>query len=122
MAEEFNERRIIDEKFKLDIIARLHRLEDDRLGYHRENQMRLEHLERAADGLEPIVRQLKPLIEDWTGGDDPNNDGMRGELKKMIAAQRTIRMGWRMLLALGSLVAALFVTMQAIEKWFSGKA
>ena len=93
--------------FRLEVLRRLGRLEDDRQNYHRDNVRRLEKLEQVATEIEPLVRELRPLMADWTGGDNPE-EGMRREIKKLIDERRTIGLGWKLLVMLGAIVSTIF--------------
>lgn len=112
------ERRRFDDaaQFRIDVMLRLDELERMRKEHHQENQERLAELEAVAKEVAPLTKHLAIMVEDWTGGDDPES-GMRRMLKKMIVERRTLDFGWKVLIGLGSVGATLLAGYTAVMSY-----
>lgn len=97
--------------FRTEILRRFDRVDSLAEARHTENVRRLESLEDSAKDMEPTMKILPALLEDWTGGNDPEQ-GMRRAMKQIIAERKALSIGWKIVLALalpiGTAIAAVW--------------
>lgn len=116
------ERRREDEAtiiFRREVLRRLEDLEREREDEHRDNLDRLSRIEQALKDGDSMRDKIRILLDDWTGGDEPEL-GMRRILKQIITERQTLGFGWKVLIAIGSVGATLIAAYTAVTSFLGG--